>query len=125
MGKLNWFGIVKLDEQITDTTGKGVFVGILYIYLDEYDFFAQLPTLPYYAIITVVFGVMIFFFGRFSGVFLFEVGLSTPPAANGDLWRLPPVKIFYFYFFLIFLYQNQLVGVNGLLGTLVLGGCYN
>ena len=26
---LDWFGIVKVDEQITDTTGKEVFVGIL------------------------------------------------------------------------------------------------
>ena len=88
-------------------------------------FFGQLPPLPYYAIMTVVLDVIRFSEGVFSGVFLFEVGLSTPPAANGDLWRLPPVKIFYFYFFKNFLYQNQLVGVNGLLGTLVLGGCYN
>lgn len=34
---LDWFGIVKVDEQITDTTGKEVFVGIIHIYLDESD----------------------------------------------------------------------------------------
>lgn len=34
---LDWFDIVKVYEQITDTTGKEVFVGIIHIYLDESD----------------------------------------------------------------------------------------
>lgn len=34
---LDWFDIVKVKEQITDPTGKEVFVGIIHIYLDESD----------------------------------------------------------------------------------------
>lgn len=34
---LDWFDIVKVEEQITDTTGKEVFVGMIHIYLDESD----------------------------------------------------------------------------------------
>lgn len=34
---LDWFDIVKVEEQITDPTGKEVFVGIIHIYLDETD----------------------------------------------------------------------------------------
>lgn len=34
---LDWFDIVKIEEQITDSTGKEVFVGVIHIYLDEAD----------------------------------------------------------------------------------------
>lgn len=34
---LDWFDIVKLDEEVTDPTGKEIFVGIIHIYLDEGD----------------------------------------------------------------------------------------
>lgn len=34
---LDWFDIVKVEEQITDPTGKEVFVGVIHIYLDESD----------------------------------------------------------------------------------------
>lgn len=70
---------------------------------------------------TVIFCVIRLSPSVFQAFFVDWWMLPHPPAANGDLWRLPPLKIFYFYFF-IFFYQNELVGVNGLLGTLVLGG---
>ena len=34
---LDWFDIVKVREEITDPTGKEVFVGIIHIFLDESD----------------------------------------------------------------------------------------
>lgn len=34
---MDWFDIVLVQEEITDPTGKEVFVGIIHIYLDESD----------------------------------------------------------------------------------------
>lgn len=51
---------------------------------------------------TVVLGVIRLSSSVFQAFFVVGGGYYTPPAANGDLWRLPPLKIFYFYFFKIF-----------------------
>ena len=72
---------------------------------------------------TVIFCVIRPFQGTFQAFFLFDVEDTTPPQPTAIYGGYLLSKFFIFYFFIF--YQEQLVGVNGLLGTLVLGGSYN